>query len=90
MIKLQQSQALTSHFESYWSIVKMYVSLYLILFFFSFFFIESHLGEEEQPLLIMDQARLHGKQFCAFAFQRKDSQNAWPLQMGTDLSKSSS
>ena len=85
---MQQSQALTLHFESYGSIVKMYESVYLILFFV--FCIESHLGEEEQPLLIMDQARLHGKQFCAFAFQRKDSQNAWPLQMGTDLSKSSS
>jgi len=49
---------------------------------------ESQLGEDEQPLLILDQARLQGRQFCAFAFQRKDSQNAWPLQMGIDLSKS--
>ena len=53
------------------------------------FFSESHLGEDDQPLLILDQARIQGRQFCAFAFQRKDSQNAWPLQMGIDLSKSS-
>ena len=56
---------------------------------FRMFFSESHLGEDEQPLLILDQARIQGRQFCAFAFQRKDSQNAWPLQMGIDLSKSS-
>ena len=50
--------------------------------FCMFYFSESRLGDEDQPLLILDQARLQGRQFCAFAFQRKDSQNAWPLQMG--------
>ena len=50
-------------------------------------FSECLLSGEEQPLLIVDQARLQGKHFCAFAYQRKDSQNAWPTQMGVDLSK---
>ena len=50
-------------------------------------FSESLLGGEDQPLLVVDQARLQGKQFCAFAYQRKDSQNAWPTAMGIDLSK---
>jgi len=48
---------------------------------------EAALHEDERPILVVDQARLQGKNFCAFAFQRKDSQNAWPLHMGIDLSK---
>lgn len=47
---------------------------------------ESLLQDDEKPLLIVDQARLQGKSYCAFAYQRKDAQNAWPSQMGIDLS----
>jgi hypothetical protein len=50
------------------------------------YFSETQLHDDDQVLLFVDQARLQGSQFCAFAFQRKDSQNVWPSQMGTDLS----
>ena len=68
-----------------WCVIYGFLIISLTFDFLSF--TECLLSGEEQPLLIVDQARLQGKHFCAFAYQRKDSQNAWPTQMGLDLSK---
>ena len=52
-----------------------------------FLFSESLLPDDAKPLLIVDEARLQGNNFCAFAYQRTDAQNVWPAQLGIDLSK---
>jgi len=49
---------------------------------------ETLLPDDAKPLLIVDEARLQGNNFCAFAYQRTDALgNVWPAQMGIDLSK---
>ena len=51
-------------------------------------FSETLLPDDAKPLLIVDEARLQGNNFCAFAYQRTDALgNVWPAQMGIDLSK---